>query len=1028
MVQRVRIGMFLLCLICGSVFAVYAQSPTAPSTPAPTVTPIPVLIVTPAATPTPLSPWPEPLEKAWGTVQALWRAFRWGVVPILVLAVIAWLVKPYLEEVRKRVVKRVTEETVEKPLEQRAKKAALDEATRRYLLEGIIREHEQLDLRPMKENIPLPITLESVYVPLMTSSGPAMEGLPAGRGFGFLMTGEGGERRIRLDELPPEQRYLVIIGPAGTGKSTFAKYVTLTLARALHDQTSDLVREKLGWELPEIPLPVLIPLGRFGEWLSGLAPQERAGDKSELLLSCLDSFFAGLHLPEDFFRSRLDNDRCLMFWDGLDEVAGEKERAEVAEVLAAFARRYPGCRYVATCRPEGYRDAACLPGFYQAKPASFSSEEIRTFVHLWYQEAARIFRVAKFSGPVTERTEEEAENLVRRIETNPAASEMAENPLLLTVITFVHFVGEPLPERRAKLYSRAVSVLLTWDKYKPMEEYPAVRHREEDTRRQYLEEVAFNLQEQGSGEGGGARGVPYDKVVGWLAPNFRSRDDPDGHQGAWNFVKWVTERSYLMQIAGEQMEFPHRAFQEYLAASHLAKRDKRELVDYLRGVLNKSWWEETVLLTPAHLSQSNRDKARHILQAMSTEQAPLGRPYHNLVLAARALADMERNLLGQDLEREIAEWLVPAITDENPAFAGPARIQAGEALGALGDPRSGVCTQEPDLVKVPAGAFLMGSPPDEVKRWKEFTSERIEDGTYKPPEGMTKEELRKIYFDWLEAEEGVYEIDVPEFFIACYPVTNAQFAFFIEDEGYEKLKYWTETGWQWRRGEGEGWGRPPDRRDQPMFWHDPRFSRPNQPVVGVTWYEAMAYCRWLTEQMRESANEWAWPTDFLGEIRDSQFMVRLPTEAEWEKAARGGLFLDGDETRQKPNPLPQRTWTWGNDWDENKANTWEGGVQALAPVGLYPAGRSPYGVLDMIGNVWEWTSTRWGTDWQKPGYESPYRCDERENPEGAFLRVLRGGSWDHDRYSARCAFRFRLVSVYWDFFIGFRVVVAPALF
>ena len=175
-------------------------------------------------------------------------------------------------------------------------------------------------------------------------------------------------------------------------------------------------------------------------------------------------------------------------------------------------------------------------------------------------------------------------------------------------------------------------------------------------------------------------------------------------------------------------------------------------------------------------------------------------------------------------------------------------------------------------------------------------------------------------------------------------------------------------------------------------------------------------------------NGWTWPNELLREIRDSRFVVRLPTEAEWEKAARGGLFLDGDETQRKPNPLPWRTWTWGDNWDENKANTWEGLAQATTPVGLYPTGQSPYGVLDMIGNVWEWTNTRWGTDWQKPDYGPPYQCDERENPAGVFLRVLRGGSWGSLRFNARCADRYGGVPDFWDYHIGFRVVVAPVLF
>ena len=152
---------------------------------------------------------------------------------------------------------------------------------------------------------------------------------------------------------------------------------------------------------------------------------------------------------------------------------------------------------------------------------------------------------------------------------------------------------------------------------------------------------------------------------------------------------------------------------------------------------------------------------------------------------------------------------------------------------------------------------------------------------------------------------------------------------------------------------------------QPRVWDDSRFNRPNQPVVGVSWYECLAYCNWK----RATTN----------------VPYRLPSEAEWEKAARGS---DG------------RLYPWGDKFDASRLNIGEGDqfVWSTTPVGVYPTGVSPAGCLDMAGNVWEWTSSLWGKNVDKPDFKYPYQPDDgRENLEAGdeSLRVLRGGSW-HD--------------------------------
>jgi len=148
-------------------------------------------------------------------------------------------------------------------------------------------------------------------------------------------------------------------------------------------------------------------------------------------------------------------------------------------------------------------------------------------------------------------------------------------------------------------------------------------------------------------------------------------------------------------------------------------------------------------------------------------------------------------------------------------------------------------------------------------------------------------------------------------------------------------------------------------------------------VVGVSWYEADAYCSWLTEHLRA-----------IGGINADE-KVRLPREAEWEYAARGTTGW---------------TWPWGNDWDPSLANTSEGGVGEPTAVGMYPGGKSPFEVFDMAGNVWEW-------------------CEDRYPPD--LSNNLRGGSWSYSADFARCACRGDGAPVFGGGHFGFRCVVVP---
>jgi len=228
-----------------------------------------------------------------------------------------------------------------------------------------------------------------------------------------------------------------------------------------------------------------------------------------------------------------------------------------------------------------------------------------------------------------------------------------------------------------------------------------------------------------------------------------------------------------------------------------------------------------------------------------------------------------------------------------------------------------------ELIKIPAGEFIMGSSDND------------------PDVNDNEKPQRKIYLD--------------EYYIGKYPVTNGEYYKFILDGGYENPEYWAYEGWEWLLD---------TEITEPGCWRDSDYNALDQPVVGVTWYEADAFCRW--------------------------FGGSLPTEAQWEKAARG---TDG------------RKYPWGHtELDSTYAN-YADNVGNPTPVGKYEKGKSPYGCYDMAGNVWDWCEDWYDSDYYK---NMPVRNPKNVTPRS--LRVLRGGSWLFDARYLRGAYRSNVIT------------------
>jgi formylglycine-generating enzyme required for sulfatase activity len=419
----------------------------------------------------------------------------------------------------------------------------------------------------------------------------------------------------------------------------------------------------------------------------------------------------------------------------------------------------------------------------------------------------------------------------------------------------------------------------------------------------------------------------------------------------------------LVEYGAGRYRLLHQLIQEYGAAAYLAKQG--DCGDQLSELARSEWWRETCILalwlrpdlhTPAYLQRLMTDP---------------GLDLRVRVVAAEILSDV-----------------------------GDPRFVRQRGVYRVGGESRNVEYIEPAMIPVPGGDAVLGGDDPQA------------------------------YDD----EQPECTVSVAAFEIARFPVTNGEFACFMEAGGYDDESLWTPAGREWLRGEGkldaeterqyrdfhrwlsqdiEGaiaqtkrsqaitdeladtyrqvatWTEDAfvqlyadqvlgEKRREPVYWQDSSYNRKTQPVVGVNWYEAMAYAVWL------------------GRVTGKEY--RLPTEAEWEWAARRS----------------QRRYPWGDTWEEGRCNSSESRLNRPNPVGVYPHGATPDGIEELAGNVYEWTATVYR------GY--PYDSkDGREDPLADGLRIVRGGSWYVRKERVRCAYRDWYGARGRDYIYGYRL-------
>jgi formylglycine-generating enzyme required for sulfatase activity len=470
--------------------------------------------------------------------------------------------------------------------------------------------------------------------------------------------------------------------------------------------------------------------------------------------------------------------------------------------------------------------------------------------------------------------------------------------------------------------------------------------------RHLLEELAYQAhQSQQSPDGRGLlhKGVVRERLID-LFKEFGLSEDEASVKAVFVLNYLIDESGLLLYEGGDLYALPHLTYEEYLSGCHLVQQGGEE--DF-RVLADRHWrkdaarWREVIFLGLGWMVRNrNQNDAAAWLRFLLEKPGRLADEQQRAAFfAAECLHEMggKASLIGVNtlditqLWQQMAAALVPVV--EGTTLPATERVQAGRILGSLGDPRPGVCTLPPDMVRIEGGIFPMGDKNKE------------------------------------------HQVTLPTFEIARYPLTNAQWELFIKAKGYNpNAPWWDEAGQAWLRKDG---------RTQPSRWNDERFgiARPNHPVVGISWYEAVAFCRWLTQH----------PT-----YNQEKYVYLLPSEAEWEYAARRAT---------------RRTYPWGNEEPDAERANFDSVYNNTTAVGCFAPGATPKDQIhDLAGNVWEWTRSVY----RDYPYDPTDGREDKDNPTDKTF-VLRGGGWGNQSIDLRASDRVSNTPVTHDFSIGVRL-------
>ncbi len=882
------------------------------------------------------------------------------------------------------------------------------------------------------ENHHRPVRLQGVYVGLRCTA-PGGEPRALEERDPRAMERERNRALPSALELLDRHRRLVLLGDPGGGKSTFVSYLSLCLAgETLGENAANL--ETLTEPLPEEKEPrsgkteepepqpwshgALIPVRMILKDFAaeGLPKQGEKGTAQHLwafLEKELDKAEHGETTP--LLKRALGREEggVLLLLDGLDEVpAPHEQRQRLLECIQDFSDSFSGCHILVTSRPYAYQERRWqLEGFSTASLAPFDRGQISRFVDRWYQQ------VGPRRALSLEEIEGQAADLHRRIFNNDRLEELAARPLLLTLLSGLHsWKGGTLPERRQQLYEEVVVLLLDrWEQKRQrwkggkleilQEGFQELLKVKPARVRALLQGLAFKAHGaqpvlQGTAD------IPEESIAAGL---LRLASGPDFKKARPQLLlPYLRDRAGLLVDRGSGVyAFPHRSIQEYLAACDLTSQEGFSETAADLAVSEPDRWREVVLLAAAKVQAVTADsfwglirELCHKAPAEATE-GDLKRAWGAQV-AGKAIEEAELPDLTEsqtDQIQTVRLWLAANTRGPLPV---PERIEAGRLLGTLGEPDDSLTNVDKlELCWVPQGRFWFS--------------------------GLAKEE------DEGPQAGGWLKMPYP-YWIGRFPVTQGQFGEFVKAGGYRETDLWKEAieGGYWEDGKITlPWAK--ETRSTPREYGAP-FDHQNHPVVGITWYEALAFCRWLTRRARSQ------------EMIPQTWSFCLPSETEWEQAARGGEavleqgrirsleagigldLIQGVET--VPNVEESRAYPWGSDLETEESTgrgNFGGAAETTSRPGTFPTAVSPAGCEELAGNVWEWSRSVHGKirgeELEIEGMAEAMKTElEADGDKECWLL---GSSYYNSSSSVGCSARDRGVPNRMYVNVGFRVVLLP---